>query len=194
MVPFSFSVNDAKSNTPTIFPASSLIIIDDLQYVKAEDSEDAGTQNSFYPQVLNHIQNLVIRECNHLSINLVLISHHPNFGISGNNKSAQLVRTIKANIDSYTVFKQGSRELRSFLSSISSGEDYTELKKMFSEAFRADSKFPEMTESGRVTIAPSITFSVNDSQLNFRENISNLNANFRSSQPFLPMSVMKSLS
>jgi hypothetical protein len=123
----------------------------------------------------------------------VLISHHPNFGISGNNKSAQLVRTIKANIDSYTVFKQGSRELRSFLSSISSGEDYTELKKMFSEAFRADSKFPEMTESGRVTIAPSITFSVNDSQLNFRENISNLNANFRSSQPFLPMSVMKSL-
>ena len=64
---------------------------------------------------------------------------------------------------------------------------------MFSEAFRADSKFPEMTESGRVTIAPSITFSVNDSQLNFRENISNLNANFRSSQPFLPMSVMKSL-
>ena len=73
MVPFSFSVNDAKSNTPTIFPASSLIIIDDLQFVKAEDSEDAGTQNSFYPQVLNHIQNLVIRECNHLSINLVLI-------------------------------------------------------------------------------------------------------------------------
>ena len=75
--------------------------------------------------------------------------------------------------------------------SISSGDDYLRLKNIFSEVFRTDSKFPESDDHGRTTIAPSVTFSVHDNQLNYRENITNLNADHDSFQPVLPLSVLK---
>ena len=166
--------------------------MDDIQCVEsAENGDEVSATNNLFPQILNHIHNLVIRDVNHFSVNLVIISHHPNFGVTGNNKTATLVRTIRSNTDSYTIHKLSSRDLRSFLISISSGEDYATLKTIFTEAFRGDTKFPETAESGRATIAPSITFSMNDTQLNFRENLTNLNASFNVAQPYLPMSILK---
>ena len=184
-------MNDREVNSPTIFPASALLIIDDLQCVDSEDGDQVSKSNTFLPEILNHIQNLVIRDCNHFSINLVLISHHPNFGVSGNNKSATLVRTIRSNMDSYTIYKLSSRDLRLFLTSISSGDDYLTLKTIFTEAFQGDTKFPENDENGRATMAPSLTFSMHDTKLNFRENLCNLNADYNVIQPYLPMSLLK---
>lgn len=185
-------MNDSTTNQVSVYPASSLIVLDDIQVVQQdEDDSEIPLKNSLFPEVLNHIHALMIRDCNHLSINLVIITHHPNFGISGNNKCATLVRTIRSNIDSYTIHKLSSRDLRSFLTSISSGEDYSCLKDIFTEAFRGDTKFAESSEGGRSTISPSITFSMNDTKLNFREHLTNLNINYVTTQPYLPMSILK---
>ena len=120
-----------------------LVIVDDAFVTSTDDDsegQNANARSETLYRTIKHLNLFTEASSHHFGVSLVIVSQSPQI-VTGSSVLANYVRRLKQCIDIFIVFKMDSSTARHFLNTISTGENYQNLKRMLSFATEPPSNY-----------------------------------------------------
>ena len=118
-----------------------IIIVDDAFVSNEKDNtQNANSKSDSLYRTIKHLNLIAEASSHHFGISLLIISQSPQIA-TGSSVLANYVRRIKQNLDVFILFKMDSSTVRHFLNGVATGEQYQNLKSMYSFATNPPSNY-----------------------------------------------------
>ena len=144
-----------------------LIVADDAFSILSDEHGQEETPNSKADSLLRtvkHLSSLNEYSSHHAGINLVVACQCPQIS-TGNSLISSYAKRIKMNFDVYVIFKMTSTSARSFITSLCSGTDYTELKEIYNYAVNLPHN-SSLDETDQRSLNPYLCFTLANNNSN----------------------------
>ena len=174
-------------NKECVFPDFCLLCIDDCLMSKFDSNLSPQETQRQYIQTLCFLENLFLEYSHHFKIPCIVTSQFPLTNM-GNSTTSRIVRALQANIDVFVMFKSNLRDLRNFLRSFATSEEFQQLKRLAIEVLEED----QVDDPGDTRyFKNSICFSFNNAtSINYRIRTNLFNLDNPQLRPFLPQTII----
>jgi len=154
--------HENTSDGDILFSPDCLLIIDDAlisqSHLREDKNESVKKKSNNFVRILEFIESLCLEKCHHYHINLIIVSQ-TNLVSSGNTYVSQLYRSIRTNLDGFVLYQQNISDVRRFLMSLGTGENYRLLKEIYISSI--ENAMSEHVGESRLS-RPYIFYSVNN--------------------------------
>ena len=126
--------NEDEQNHVVKIHVGALLILDDCLLHHSDLTTNRVKENrAQYLETLTFLKQLATVDSHHLGCHYLICSQNV-LSSTGNSFVSECIRTLRQNLDNYIVFGLQTSELRTLLTSISSGGQYQKIKEIFLRA------------------------------------------------------------